>query len=81
MIGWKYGLPPGKLYPGMTDDFEVAFAPLAKWHRRRTPRNAWLHASMSAVLNCPSIANLNTVRLRLAILDRGLFSIAAGEKS
>jgi hypothetical protein len=34
---WKHGLPPGKYYEGMVDDYEVAFTPLSKWHRRRTP--------------------------------------------
>jgi len=33
---WKPGLPPGKYYEGMTDDFEVYFSPGGmKWHRRR----------------------------------------------
>jgi hypothetical protein len=40
---WKRGLPPGKYYDGMVDDFEVAFAPLAKWHRRRSPEEAASH--------------------------------------
>lgn len=78
MIGWKRGLPPGKLYPGMTDDFEVAFAPLAKWHRRRTPLGSWLHASASAVLDCPQVREPNNVKLRIAVRDRGLLSIFAG---
>lgn len=25
--GWKPGLPPGKYYEGMVDDFEVYFSP------------------------------------------------------
>lgn len=37
MSEWKRGLPPGKYYDGMVDDYEVAWAPLAKWHRKRTP--------------------------------------------
>jgi hypothetical protein len=37
MQGWKRGLPPGKYYVGMTDDFEVYFSPGGiKWHRRRS---------------------------------------------
>lgn len=42
--GWKRGLPPGPYYDGMVDDYEVAFAPLAKWHRKRTPEEkaAWI---------------------------------------
>lgn len=35
---WKRGLPPGKYYEGMIDDYEVYYAPIGvKWHRRRTP--------------------------------------------
>lgn len=34
---WKRGLPPGKLYEGMVDDFEVIFTVGGvKWHRRRS---------------------------------------------
>lgn len=33
---WKRGLPPGKYYPDMINDYEVHFAPLAKWHRKRS---------------------------------------------
>jgi hypothetical protein len=34
---WKRGLPPGKYYEGMFDDFEVSFTVMGqKWHRRRT---------------------------------------------
>lgn len=34
---WKRGLPPGKYYPGMVDDFEISFAVIGGvWHRRRT---------------------------------------------
>lgn len=34
---WKRGMPPGKYYEGMTDDFEVYFSPGGvKWHRRRS---------------------------------------------
>ena len=33
---WKPGFPPKKYYEGMVDDYEVAFAPLERWHRRRT---------------------------------------------
>lgn len=36
-IRWKRGLPPGKYYEGMIRDYEVSFAPLEKWHRKRTP--------------------------------------------
>lgn len=36
MSDWKKGLPPGKYYEGMVDDYEVSFAPLATWHRKRT---------------------------------------------
>ncbi len=41
--GWKCGLPPGKYYEGMVDDYEVAFTPLAKWHRKRTPEERAAH--------------------------------------
>lgn len=35
--GWKRGLPPGKYYEGMTEDFEVYFSPGGfKWHRERS---------------------------------------------
>ena len=38
MSEWKPGLPPGKYYEGMVDDFEVYFSPGGlKWHRRLTP--------------------------------------------
>lgn len=34
---WKRGLPPGKYYEGMFDDFEVYLSPVGlKWHRRRS---------------------------------------------
>lgn len=32
---WLPGLPPGEYYPGMEDDFEVKYAPLAIWYRRK----------------------------------------------
>jgi hypothetical protein len=33
---WKRGLPPGKYYDGMVDDFEIYYSPMGwKWHRRR----------------------------------------------
>lgn len=32
---WKPGLPPGKFYPEMVNDYEVYFSPGGmKWHRR-----------------------------------------------
>jgi hypothetical protein len=34
---WRRGFPKGEYYPDMIHDFEIAFAPLAKWHRRRSP--------------------------------------------
>jgi hypothetical protein len=35
---WRPGLPPGKYYEGMVDDFEVFFSVIGrKLHRRRTP--------------------------------------------
>lgn len=35
---WKRGLPPGRYYDGMVDDFEVYFSPAGVvWHRRREP--------------------------------------------
>lgn len=43
MSEWKRGLPPGKYYEGMVDDYEVAFAPLAKWYRKRTPEERAAH--------------------------------------
>lgn len=49
MAEWKRGLPRGKYYPGMEDDFEVAFAPLEKWHRRRSPEDAFVNASRRAL--------------------------------
>lgn len=52
MSAWRRGLPPGKFYPGMVDDFEVAFAPLMKWHRRRSRADAFHHASQRAVREC-----------------------------
>lgn len=34
---WKPGYPPGKIYEGMTNDYEVYFSPAgAVWYRRRT---------------------------------------------
>lgn len=36
---WLPGLPPGDYYPGMEDDFEVRYAPMAVWHRRKPPPN------------------------------------------
>lgn len=44
MSDWKPGLPPGKLYDGMVDDYEVEFTfGGQKWHRRRTPEEAAEH--------------------------------------
>jgi hypothetical protein len=41
---WKRGLPPGKLYDGMVDDYEVEFTMGGqKWHRRRSPEEAAEH--------------------------------------
>jgi hypothetical protein len=37
---WKRGLPKGAYYPDMICDYEIAFAPLAKWHRPRSPERA-----------------------------------------
>ncbi len=34
-VPWERGYPRGKYYPGMTDDYEVRFFPMAVWHRRR----------------------------------------------
>ncbi|NBW15811.1 MAG: hypothetical protein EBR82_48275 [Caulobacteraceae bacterium] len=42
-VAWKPGLPPGPYYDGMVDDFEIAFAPMATWHRRRSPEHAAEH--------------------------------------
>lgn len=34
--GWKRGYPPGPIYPGMVEDFEVYFSPGSfVWHRPR----------------------------------------------
>lgn len=44
---WKRGLPPGKYYEGMVDDYEVYFSPGGlKWHRKRTleERAAYIRA-------------------------------------
>lgn len=44
MEGFKRGLPPGKLYEGMVDDYEVVFTVGGlKWHRRRTEEEAKAH--------------------------------------
>jgi len=43
---WKRGLPPGKYYEGMVDDYEVAFAPMEKWHRKRTPDEKAAHLEL-----------------------------------
>lgn len=41
MSEWKRGLPPGELYDGMVDDYEVYFSPGgAKWHRERSAEDA-----------------------------------------
>lgn len=34
---WKRGLPPGRYYPGMEDDYEVYFSPGGLiWHKRKS---------------------------------------------
>lgn len=44
MSEWKRGLPPGKLYDSMVDDYEVHFTVGGvKWHRRRTVEDATTH--------------------------------------
>ncbi len=45
MAEWKRGLPPGKSYDGMIDDYEVCFtAGGLKWHRKRTDdeKQVWI---------------------------------------
>lgn len=33
---WTPGLPPGKYYPGMEDDYEVRFTPMGQiFHRKK----------------------------------------------
>lgn len=41
---WRRGLPPGRFYEGMTDDYEC-YPTIAGgwWHRRRTPEEAAAH--------------------------------------
>lgn len=35
---WKRGFPPGPVYPGMENDYEVYFSPGGfVWHRRIIP--------------------------------------------
>lgn len=67
MVDWKRGLPRGKYYPGMTDDYEVAFAPLAKWHRRRTEHGAFVYASARAVLESPCCKEANAPKIVMAL--------------
>jgi hypothetical protein len=44
MKDWKRGLPPGKYYEGMIDDYEVDFsAGGMKWHRKRTEEEKQAH--------------------------------------
>ena len=44
---WKPGLPPGKLYDAMVDDYEVEFTVGGrKWHRRRSPEQAAAHRAL-----------------------------------
>lgn len=69
MADWKRGLPRGKYYPGMTDNYEVAFAPLAKWHRRRTSQGAFVHASARAVSDSSCCKNYNAPRIVMAFAD------------
>lgn len=66
---WKHGLPPGKLYPGMVDDYEVVFAPLAKWHRRRTERGSFIHASARAIMDNVCCVAPNYPRVVIALCD------------
>lgn len=49
---WRRGLPPGRYYPGMLDEYEARGGPGRWWHRRRSREGAWLHASARAVLDC-----------------------------
>ncbi len=36
MNGWKPGYPPGPIYPGMVDDYEVYVTIIGfVWHRRK----------------------------------------------
>ena len=45
MAEWKRGLPPGKYYVGMVEDYEVCFtAGGLKWPRRRSEdeKQAWI---------------------------------------
>lgn len=64
MTGWKRGMPPGKYYEGMFDDFEVSFTiGGAKWHRRRTPEEKAAHlATMQHIrkLNESVLASLTS---------------------
>lgn len=47
MDDWKRGLPPGKYYEGMTDDYEVQFTVGGlKWHRKRTPEEKAAHIEL-----------------------------------
>lgn len=41
MIGWKRGLPPGKVSPEMVAKYEVYFSPGGqKWYRERQSNEA-----------------------------------------
>lgn len=56
---WKRGLPPGKYYDGMFDDFEVTFTAMGgKWHRRRTPAEREKHIALLAA-NQAALAKAN----------------------
>ena len=49
MKGWKRGLPPGKYYEGMENDFVVQFTVIGvKWHRRRTEEEKQAHIALKA---------------------------------
>lgn len=51
---WKRGLPPGRYYPGMEDDYEVHFGMLGmKHYRQRASADARLYANFRAVRECP----------------------------
>jgi len=48
-VPWKRGMPRGKYYDGMVNDYEVYFSPGGqKWHRRRSADDAAEYARLSA---------------------------------
>lgn len=68
--GWQRGLPPGKYYDGMVDDFEVYFSPGGvKWHRRRSEIeklvNRIVHGSGSDMTLDQQYANKRVLAERL----------------